>query len=107
MGKVINVMSSDFSKLQMFFVYIFKVFVAPFSFIGVIIVLFITFGWTAVITMGMMVITTLTQYFVTKKMGDIMKIINRMRDERMKKLNLIIGGIKALKMYSWESYFNQ
>ena len=107
MGKVINLMSSDFSKLELFFIYIFKIFVAPFAFTAVVIVLLITFGWTAVIILALLIFTALAQFLLTKIMGRVMKSINQLRDERVKKLSAIIAGIKALKMYSWESYFKE
>ena len=107
MGKVINLMSSDFSKLELFFIYIFKILVAPFAFIAVFVVLFITFGWTAVLVLGILIFQALVQFLLTKIMGRVMKSINQLRDERVKKLSAIIAGIKALKMYSWESYFKE
>lgn len=107
MGKIINLISSDFSKLEILFTFIFKVFMAPFSFIAVIVVFSVTFGWTVVIFFGLMLLTTIFQYLLTRKMGDLIKSINLLRDERIKNLNMIIAGIKALKMYSWETYFER
>ncbi|XP_059488287.1 ATP-binding cassette sub-family C member Sur [Neocloeon triangulifer] len=63
-------------------------------------------GWSAVISAALcIVVMTPLQLLVGKRMSANSKHISEASDERLKKMNETIQGIKLIKLYSWEHEF--
>lgn len=102
LGKIINLLSSDFNtievKSQIFFVSL----VTPFTLIGVIVALVFRLGSPGLIIFVVILLFLPLQNFIGKRNGAIIQGINVYKDRRVKLCTEMIEGIKFIKLYGWE-----
>ena len=105
MGKIMNLLSNDFNIIESKVPMIFSSLVSPIAFIGVIIILTFRFGWPGVIIICVVLVIIPLQVLVSKINGNIISKINKNKDSRIKVSTQIIEGIKFIKLYGWETVF--
>lgn len=84
---------------------IFSALVSPFAFVGVIIILTLRLGWPGVLIVCVVLLIVPIQFFISKVNGNIISKINKNKDSRIKVSTQIIEGIKFIKLYGWETVF--
>ncbi|XP_077987765.1 ATP-binding cassette sub-family C member 9-like [Glandiceps talaboti] len=105
MGQITNYMSVD--AYSVFWLYVFMHFLwqIPFQLIVILVLLYVQLGYSALIGASLFLITTPIQLRIGGAMSAVQKSILKYADERLKKSNEMLQGIKLLKLYGWEDMF--
>eukprot|EP00466_Bigelowiella_natans_P015206 jgi/Bigna1/46166/estExt_Genewise1.C_20256 len=106
-GKIVNTMSTDCNRIEWVYYFSDYIISSSFLFFGIIILLYLMFGWSALVgasvtLLGMPLMTFLgkTQAkFTRKKMVD--------TDARLDLTRQMLLNMRVVKFYTWEQYFQQ
>ncbi|XP_071784145.1 ATP-binding cassette sub-family C member 9-like isoform X2 [Asterias amurensis] len=105
MGQITNHMSSD--PIAMFFMFqmVNNLWVVPIQILAILMLLYMQMGYSALIGASIFFILSPIQMTIASYMGNQQKQILRCSDERLKKTNELLQGIKLLKLYAWEGLY--
>ncbi|XP_070559571.1 ATP-binding cassette sub-family C member 9-like [Ptychodera flava] len=104
-GSITNHMSTDAATLRWWWMML-PVFISlPYVVIVVLILLYLQLGYAALLGASLFIIAIPVQFILAAKMSQLQKIVMRFADNRLKKSNELLQGIKLLKLYGWESIF--
>ncbi|XP_063225209.1 ATP-binding cassette sub-family C member Sur isoform X2 [Bacillus rossius redtenbacheri] len=108
MGAITNLMSEDAFNVMSFFWIGHYVWAIPLK-IGVLMyLLYLKLGWSAIIGAAFCILVmTPLQFLIGKNMSSNSKAITDLSDERLRKMNEVLQGIKLLKLYGWECIYRR
>lgn len=101
MGKVINMLASDFNSMETKMTLVFTVMTMPFVMIAISVILVNRLGWLGLLCMAIPILILPLQGMFGKKNGDILRELNHFKDKRVKMTTEAIEGIRFVKLYAW------
>ncbi|XP_038066967.1 ATP-binding cassette sub-family C member 8-like [Patiria miniata] len=104
-GQITNHMSVDAINVLECFQILFYLFSVPYLCIGYLVILYYQLGLAALI--GFFIVATIIPLssLIAKKTGHFQKNALEKADERLKRTNELLQGIKLIKLYGWEDMF--
>ncbi|XP_040171084.1 multidrug resistance-associated protein 1-like isoform X2 [Anopheles arabiensis] len=104
-GEIVNLMAVDAQRFFELTSYLHVLWSAPLIIALCIYLLYELLGPAVFAGLGVMVIMIPITGFIATRMRDLQVEQMKIKDERVKKMNEILGGIKVLKLYAWEPSF--
>ncbi|KAH8823481.1 multidrug resistance-associated ABC transporter [Flagelloscypha sp. PMI_526] len=102
LGKVINLMTADMSKIYNFLVSAWFMYANPFQLVIAAVFLFKLLGWSAFVGFSVLLLGMPLNTWLSKRTVAIAKKINLARDKRMTVVTEVISSIKFIKFFAWE-----
>ncbi|XP_069624288.1 ATP-binding cassette sub-family C member 8 [Ranitomeya imitator] len=106
-GQICNLVAIDTNQLMWFFFLCPNLWAMPVQIIVGIILLYYILGISALIGAAVIIVLAPVQYFVATKLSQAQRSTLEYSNERLKKTNEMLRGIKLLKLYSWEQIFHR
>ncbi|XP_025064482.1 multidrug resistance-associated protein 1-like isoform X2 [Alligator sinensis] len=106
-GEIVNLMSSDAQQLMEMAVNLNLLWSAPFQILMAIIFLWQELGPSVLAGVAVLVLVIPINAFVAAKVKCLKKSQMKTADQRVKLLNEILHGIKILKLYAWETFYQK
>ncbi|XP_078599462.1 ATP-binding cassette sub-family C member 9-like isoform X2 [Branchiostoma floridae x Branchiostoma japonicum] len=103
--QIINLMSVDANQIMLFVWFCPHLWAMPVQVVIAMVMLYYQMGYPAVIGAAIIVILCPVQYLVARQMTHMQKDTMDHSEDRFKKFNEMLKGIRLLKLYSWESIF--
>ncbi|XP_077977977.1 ATP-binding cassette sub-family C member 9-like [Glandiceps talaboti] len=104
-GQITNHMSVDVISVQTFTMLVVSVLSMPYQIVVLIILLYFELGVAGIIGCAIFLVATPIQYRIIKSMAKVQRRVMRFSDERLKKSNELLQGMKLLKLQGWEEMF--
>ncbi|KAL4446519.1 hypothetical protein ABPG74_001260 [Tetrahymena malaccensis] len=104
-GKLVNIVSSDLTTIEVKSFLIISLTVIPFGLISVAVVLYFRFGSFGVLGLILMICFIPIQIYVAEKSSKAFAQKTGLVDKRINLTNEVIEGIRLIKMYAWEGAF--
>jgi len=105
-GEIVNYMQLDAQRISDFAQFIHVTWAAPIQVIVTVVLLYIYIGPSAFVGLAMAVVTIPLQSWLVKKQAALRKRGVGITDQRVKLINEVLQGIKAVKFYAWEKPFS-
>nr|XP_006822844.1 PREDICTED: ATP-binding cassette sub-family C member 9-like [Saccoglossus kowalevskii] len=105
-GQITNHMSVDAMALQFFCFFQIFFWTIPYQLVVILILLYLELGVASLIGASVFLIATPLQYKIANIMSNVQRSVLKYSDQRMKKSNELLQGIKLLKLYGWEELFS-
>ncbi|KAM4617911.1 ATP-binding cassette sub-family C member 8 isoform 2-T2 [Discoglossus pictus] len=105
-GQICNLVAIDTNQLMWFFFLCPNLWAMPVQIIVGVILLYYILGISAFIGAVVIIVLAPVQYFVATKLSQAQRSTLEYSNERLKKTNEMLRGIKLLKLYSWENIFH-
>nr|XP_033798422.1 multidrug resistance-associated protein 1-like isoform X2 [Geotrypetes seraphini] len=106
-GELVNMMSSDAQQLMDLTVNLHLLWSAPFQILMATIFLWQELGVSVLAGVAVLVLVIPINAFVASKIKLLKKSHLKNKDQRVKLLNEILHGIKILKLYAWEPFYQK
>ncbi|XP_030060084.1 multidrug resistance-associated protein 1 isoform X2 [Microcaecilia unicolor] len=106
-GELVNLMSSDAQQLMDLTVNLHLLWSAPFQILMATIFLWQELGVSVLAGVAVLVLVIPINAFVASKVKLLKKSHLKNKDQRVKLLNEILHGIKILKLYAWEPFYQK
>ncbi|XP_055636687.1 multidrug resistance-associated protein 1-like isoform X2 [Toxorhynchites rutilus septentrionalis] len=106
-GEIVNLMAVDAQRFFELTSYLHILWSAPIIIALCIYLLYEILGPAVFAGLGVMVILIPVTGVIANKMKDLQVEQMKIKDERVKKMNEILSGIKVLKLYAWEPSFQR
>ena len=107
LGKIINLLSSDFNSIETKLPFILAGLMFPLGVIGGTIIICLRVGWGGIFTFIVPLMVFPLSIFISRRIKDYILRINVSKDGRIKLCSEIIEGIKFIKLYGWEMAFKR
>lgn len=104
-GEIVNYMQLDAQRISDFCQFIHVTWAAPIQVIVTVALLYVYIGPSAFVGLAMAVVTIPLQSYLVKKQAALRKRGVGITDQRVKLINEVLQGIKAVKFYAWEKPF--
>lgn len=104
-GKIITMISTDATNLELFMSYIHQIWVAPIQLILGIGLLIGTLGYSALVGLGVIVFGFPIQGILVKIMFEQRNKSIKITDKRVQLTNEVLQGIRLIKCYGWETFY--
>ncbi|XP_031799310.1 ATP-binding cassette sub-family C member 8 isoform X2 [Sarcophilus harrisii] len=104
-GQICNLVAIDTNQLMWFFFLCPNLWAMPAQIIVGVILLYYLLGLSALIGAAVIIVLAPIQYFVATKLSQAQRSTLEYSNERLKKTNEMLRGIKLLKLYAWENIF--
>ncbi|XP_064423358.1 ATP-binding cassette sub-family C member 8 isoform X2 [Latimeria chalumnae] len=105
-GQICNLVAIDTNQLMWFFFLCPNLWAMPLQIIVGVILLYYLLGISALIGATVIAVLAPVQYFVATKLSQTQRSTLEYSNERLKKTNEMLRGIKLLKLYAWEYIFH-
>ncbi|XP_054828142.1 ATP-binding cassette sub-family C member 8 isoform X4 [Eublepharis macularius] len=105
-GQICNLVAIDTNQLMWFFFLCPNLWAIPVQIIVGVILLYYLLGFSALIGAVVIIVLVPVQYFVATKLSQAQRSTLEYSNERLKKTNEMLRGIKLLKLYAWENIFH-
>ncbi|XP_029894768.1 ATP-binding cassette sub-family C member 8 isoform X4 [Aquila chrysaetos chrysaetos] len=105
-GQICNLVAIDTNQLMWFFFLCPNLWAMPVQIIVGVLLLYYLLGISALIGAAVIIILAPVQYFVATKLSQAQRSTLEYSNERLKKTNEMLRGIKLLKLYAWEHIFH-
>ncbi|XP_077177740.1 ATP-binding cassette sub-family C member 8 isoform X5 [Paroedura picta] len=105
-GQICNLVAIDTNQLMWFFFLCPNLWAMPVQIIVGVILLYYLLGFSALIGAVVIIVLVPVQYFVATKLSQAQRSTLEYSNERLKKTNEMLRGIKLLKLYAWENIFH-
>ncbi|XP_029438846.1 ATP-binding cassette sub-family C member 8 isoform X1 [Rhinatrema bivittatum] len=105
-GQICNLVAIDTNQLMWFFFLCPNLWAMPVQIIVGVILLYYLLGISALIGATVIIVLAPVQYFVATKLSQAQRSTLEYSNERLKKTNEMLRGIKLLKLYAWEHIFH-
>uniref|UniRef100_A0A0N5BHC0 ABC-type glutathione-S-conjugate transporter n=1 Tax=Strongyloides papillosus TaxID=174720 RepID=A0A0N5BHC0_STREA len=102
-GEIVNIMSVDIQRFQDMTTFVMLFWSAPLQVLLSIYFLWDLMGVSVFAGLVVLLLMVPLNSFISVKMRDCQVKHMKLKDERMKMINEVIGGIKVLKLYNWEN----
>ncbi|XP_065206736.1 multidrug resistance-associated protein 1-like [Planococcus citri] len=107
LGDITNLMSVDAQRFYDVHLYLNMAISAPFTISASLYFLWRTVGWSAFAGLFVMLVIIPINGFAAGRIKSLQTEQMKCKDERVKITNEVLSGIKALKMYAWETSFER
>jgi ABC-type multidrug transport system fused ATPase/permease subunit len=104
-GQIINIVSSDSSRIQGLLSYLHYLWSGPFQLVVILALLIRALGLWALIGFSIFVVLIPMQGYIMKWLTSLREQTVKFTDERVKKTQEIIGSMRVIKFFGWESSF--
>ncbi|KAG0308528.1 hypothetical protein BGZ98_007707 [Dissophora globulifera] len=104
-GSIINLMSTDISRIDNAAVFFTIVVASPIYLTVVVVLLVRLMGPSALLGAAMLMLTNPIQAWGMARLAPIRKLASEMTDSRIRLLTEILSGIRAIKLFVWEDSF--
>jgi len=104
-GQIINIVSSDSSRIQGLLSYLHYLWSGPFQLVVILILLIRALGLWALIGFTILVVFIPLQGIVMKWLTNLREQTVVFTDERVKKTQEIMGSMRVIKFFGWEASF--
>ena len=101
-GTVINLVSTDVSRMEFTASYLHMIWSAPFQLIVIVALLCRALGWTALIGVAVIVFLAPVQSILFKRLNIYRKAGQKITDNRVKQTNEGLQSMKLIKCFGWE-----
>ncbi|XP_070560016.1 ATP-binding cassette sub-family C member 9-like [Ptychodera flava] len=105
MGQITNHMSVDANTLLYFFQTVHYIWSVPYQIAVILLLLYLELGYAALIGSSVILLTAPIQAVIGTAMSRVQKGTLKYSDDRLKKSNELLQGMKLLKLYGWEEIF--
>uniref|UniRef100_A0A669R1C4 ATP binding cassette subfamily C member 8 n=1 Tax=Phasianus colchicus TaxID=9054 RepID=A0A669R1C4_PHACC len=105
-GQICNLVAIDTNQLMWFFFLCPNLWAMPVQIIVGVLLLYYLLGISALIGAAVIIVLAPVQYFVATKLSQAQRSTLEYSNERLKKTNEMLRGIKLLKLYAWEHIFH-
>ncbi|XP_071960045.1 ATP-binding cassette sub-family C member 8-like [Antedon mediterranea] len=105
MGQITNLMSVDAMNLLNSFQWVHYIWSIPYQLGISLYILYKTLGYSALVGFCVFFVTMPLQTVIAGILAGFQKIIMANSDERLKRINEMLQGIKLIKLYGWEDLF--
>ncbi|MEE6499452.1 hypothetical protein FKM82_003458 [Ascaphus truei] len=105
-GQICNLVAIDTNQLMWFFFLCPNLWAMPVQIIVGVLLLYSILGISALIGAVVIIVLAPVQYFVATKLSQAQRSTLEYSNERLKKTNEMLRGIKLLKLYAWEHIFH-
>ncbi|KAF8598170.1 ABC transporter [Ceratobasidium sp. AG-I] len=102
-GKLVNHISTDVSRIDFATSFAHMAWTAPIQMIVCLIILLLNLGWSALCGFAFFVLMTPVQTIVMKRLFTMRKKSMVWTDKRAKLLQELLGGMRILKFFAWET----
>ncbi|XP_038663729.1 ATP-binding cassette sub-family C member 8 isoform X4 [Scyliorhinus canicula] len=106
-GQICNLIAIDTNQLMWFFFLSPNLWAMPVQIIVGVILLYYLLGISALIGATVIAVLAPVQYFVATKFSQAQRSTLDYSNERLRKTNELLRGIKLLKLYAWEKIFHK
>ncbi|XP_053694450.1 multidrug resistance-associated protein 1-like [Sabethes cyaneus] len=106
-GEIVNLMAVDAQRFFELVPYLHVLWSAPLIIALCIYLLYEILGPSVFAGLGVMVVMIPLTGYIASKMKNLQVEQMRIKDERVKKMNEILSGVKVLKLYAWEPSFEK
>lgn len=107
LGELINLMQVDATKIEMFIPSIHTLWDGLFQITGYMVVLYTLIGWPCFTGLIVMFLAGPVQGIIMQKLFGLNRAMVKYTDDRVKRTNEAIQGIRSVKMYTWEEQFQK
>eukprot|EP00238_Polyblepharides_amylifera_P013256 CAMPEP_0196578562 /NCGR_PEP_ID=MMETSP1081-20130531/7432_1 /TAXON_ID=36882 /ORGANISM="Pyramimonas amylifera, Strain CCMP720" /LENGTH=1552 /DNA_ID=CAMNT_0041897827 /DNA_START=34 /DNA_END=4692 /DNA_ORIENTATION=+ len=104
-GLIVNLMSTDATRIQDVTTYLAVLWSAPFQMVLALYFLWEEVGVATFAGFGVMVVTAPINGFIARRLRVLAKAVMSVKDERINKTNEVINAIKLVKCNAWEDIF--
>ncbi|KAI8804246.1 P-loop containing nucleoside triphosphate hydrolase protein [Cladochytrium replicatum] len=104
-GKVMNVVSTDTSRIEQFLWFVHIMWTAPIQIIVITVFLIINLGPAALAGIALLLVITPLQGVLFKQLMGIRKIVAPITDSRVRLISEVLSGIRVIKYFAWEAFF--
>uniref|UniRef100_A0A8D0C184 ATP binding cassette subfamily C member 8 n=1 Tax=Salvator merianae TaxID=96440 RepID=A0A8D0C184_SALMN len=105
-AQICNLVAIDTNQLMWFFFLCPNLWAMPVQIIVGVLLLYYLLGISALIGAAVIIVLAPVQYFVATKLSQAQRSTLEYSNERLKKTNEMLRGIKLLKLYAWEHIFH-
>ncbi|KAI8802479.1 P-loop containing nucleoside triphosphate hydrolase protein [Cladochytrium replicatum] len=107
-GKITNMVSSDLSRIELFFSFFHLMWTFGFQLVLIVALLINTLGVSAIAGVGLLLAMVPLQGTIIKRIVNLRKANAGITDARVKLINEVLQGIRILKFFAWEdSYYDR
>ncbi|GAB6030314.1 hypothetical protein CHUAL_005983 [Chamberlinius hualienensis] len=104
---VINFITQDAFNIMMLFFMGHYIWAMPLKIVAVLFLLYRLLGYSALIGAASMLLLIPLQYFIGTFMSKNQKLLLKASDNRLRRMNEVLQGIRQLKLYAWEFVFTK
>ena len=104
-GKTINLVSNDAQKMEEFVWALNNFLFLPIEILGSCTILLALTGWKALVGVSFYLISISTIMLLSHYSGTLRLKAAEARDKRLKVMNEVVYGVRAVKIYAWEMNF--
>eukprot|EP01133_Synstelium_polycarpum_P012872 gene12872-15118_t len=104
-GEVVNLMSNDAQRLVDVFNFLNTAVFAPVQLLIAIILLYTTIGWPTFPGVFIIVVIIPLNGKITTRLNQTRRAMLKFTDRRLKMINEVLGSVKIVKLYAWETTF--
>ncbi|KAK7488019.1 hypothetical protein BaRGS_00020764, partial [Batillaria attramentaria] len=106
-GEIVNLMSVDCQRMQDVTGYLYAVWSSPLNIALALWLLWGQLGASVLAGLGIMILLIPLNAILTVKLRKLQAQQMKLKDDRVKLMNEVLSGIKVLKLYAWESSFQE
>ncbi|KNC46969.1 ATP-binding cassette [Thecamonas trahens ATCC 50062] len=104
-GRIVNIISSDAARLELFATYAIFLVLAPLECIVALILMWRAIGPACLVGFATLTLLLPLQWYFSRRIGARRSITASFTDARLKLLTDVLKGMRVMKMYAWEDSF--
>ncbi|KAL7701310.1 p-glycoprotein-like protein [Lotmaria passim] len=104
-GRILTMASSDMENIKEFPMQVMFLWVAPIMLTLYLIYLFTLVGWSTLAGLAVFLISLPVQTALTRLVGAKQRLLTSCTDQRLRRTNELLSGIRVVKMMGWEPRF--
>ena len=104
-GEIVNLMAVDSHRFQDLSMYVNLLWSAPYQILLAIVLLHRELGWPVFAGVVCMALFLPCNAYLANRIKMAQIKVMKTKDERIKQMNEVLGGIKVIKLYAWENSF--
>lgn len=104
-GEIVNLMAVDSQRFQELSLYVNLIWSAPVQILLAIVLLYRELGWSIFAGVICMCLFLPANAYLANRIKLTQIKVMKLKDDRVKQMNELLGGIKVIKLYAWENSF--